>query len=326
MVEMKPSAVSRQLSALLLLFAGPLAGQTSLSIYSDGRVVVRRTLPQALEKGRNTVTLRLEDLDPATLFSPDSSVALVSAVFTATGFASGANPPRIDFLAYGRYVDSVAPLLVALAVATLLGGLPRRGVRKILLVSGVSTLAVGLTLLGVDGSLKLQRSVNPIRLPAIFALVSDVHGRINTSSALVLFQAVTLGATALMIALALLASRQPKVAVMAVLALFVVVGGFDLAAIGPTEKTTSQGVAFEQKLSSLPAKVVAFDLDGLKQVGYYGLPFWMNKPEFVGFHSTDAKLPDAQVFVAPPGWSPPAARGLHLFGFDPLSRRNIWVK
>src|SRR5216117_3843559 len=79
MVEMKPPAVSRQLSALLLLFAAPLAGQTSLSIYSDGRVVVRRTLPQALEKGRNTLTLKLEGLDPATLFSPDTSVAVVAA-------------------------------------------------------------------------------------------------------------------------------------------------------------------------------------------------------------------------------------------------------
>src|SRR5205807_7267281 len=63
-----------------LAVAVPLAGQTSLSIYSDGRVVVRRTLAQALEKGRNTLTLKLEDLDPATLFSPDSSVALVSAI------------------------------------------------------------------------------------------------------------------------------------------------------------------------------------------------------------------------------------------------------
>ena len=65
--------------ALLVLLAGPLSGQTSLSIYTDGRVVVRRTLAQTLEKGRNTVTLKL-DLDPATLFSPDSSVALVSAI------------------------------------------------------------------------------------------------------------------------------------------------------------------------------------------------------------------------------------------------------
>lgn len=58
----------------------PLAAQTSLSIYSDGRVVVRRALPQPLQKGRNALTVRLEGLDGATLFSPDTAVALVSAV------------------------------------------------------------------------------------------------------------------------------------------------------------------------------------------------------------------------------------------------------
>jgi hypothetical protein len=69
-------------SLVLAIVAGvaPLAGQTSLSIYSDGRVVVRRTLPQALQKGRNTFTLRVEGLDGATLFSPDTTVAVVSAV------------------------------------------------------------------------------------------------------------------------------------------------------------------------------------------------------------------------------------------------------
>ncbi len=56
------------------------AGQVSLSIYGDGRVVTRRSLPQTLEKGRNTLTLKLDGLDPATLFSPDTAVALVSAV------------------------------------------------------------------------------------------------------------------------------------------------------------------------------------------------------------------------------------------------------
>jgi hypothetical protein len=66
-------------AVLLMLFGLPLAAQTSLSIYRDGRVVVRRTLPQALERGRNSLALRLEALDPATLFSPDTSVSVVSA-------------------------------------------------------------------------------------------------------------------------------------------------------------------------------------------------------------------------------------------------------
>jgi hypothetical protein len=68
--------------ALAMMFAviAPGAAQTSLSIYSDGRVVVRKTLPQPLQKGANTLTLRLDNLDPATLFSPDSSVTVVSVV------------------------------------------------------------------------------------------------------------------------------------------------------------------------------------------------------------------------------------------------------
>ena len=67
---------------VLAMAAGvmPLVGQTSLSIYSDGRVVVRRTLPQALPKGRTNLALKLEGLDPATLFSPDTSVAVFSAL------------------------------------------------------------------------------------------------------------------------------------------------------------------------------------------------------------------------------------------------------
>jgi hypothetical protein len=85
---MKPSAISLQLSAVALatLLAFPVAGlgaQTSLSIYSDGRVVVRRTLPQPLQKGRNLLVLQLEGLDPATLFSPDTAVTLTGATVRA---------------------------------------------------------------------------------------------------------------------------------------------------------------------------------------------------------------------------------------------------
>ncbi len=81
---MKPSAISRHLSAVSIAFGvlctGPtLSAQTSLSIYSDGRVVVRQTLPQGLQKGRNLLTLQIDGLDPATLFSPDTAVTVTSA-------------------------------------------------------------------------------------------------------------------------------------------------------------------------------------------------------------------------------------------------------
>jgi hypothetical protein len=51
-------------------------------------VLVRRTLPQALQQGRNNLTLRLEGLDPATLFSTDTSVSVASAT---VHYASTAN-------------------------------------------------------------------------------------------------------------------------------------------------------------------------------------------------------------------------------------------
>jgi hypothetical protein len=53
-------------------------------------VVVRRTLPQALQQGRNALTLRLEALDPATLFSTDTSVSVSSATVRYPSTASDA--------------------------------------------------------------------------------------------------------------------------------------------------------------------------------------------------------------------------------------------
>lgn len=76
---MRLSAFGFRLSVGFLLMGTPLGAQTSLSIYRDGRVVLRRTLPQALQQGRNALTLRVEALDPATLFSPDTSVSVSSA-------------------------------------------------------------------------------------------------------------------------------------------------------------------------------------------------------------------------------------------------------
>jgi hypothetical protein len=54
--------------------AAPLSAQTSLTIYNDGRVLVRRTLQTAIPKGASTQRLPLGALDPATLFSLDSTV------------------------------------------------------------------------------------------------------------------------------------------------------------------------------------------------------------------------------------------------------------
>ena len=69
---------TRVAGLLLLLGAAPAAlfGQTSLTIYNDGRVLVRRTVPLTLPKGPSTQRVTLGALDPATLFTLDRDVTL----------------------------------------------------------------------------------------------------------------------------------------------------------------------------------------------------------------------------------------------------------
>ena len=63
-------------SPLPRFLASPLQAQTSLTIYNDGRVLVRRSVSATLPKGSSTQRVTLGALDPATIFSLDSSVDL----------------------------------------------------------------------------------------------------------------------------------------------------------------------------------------------------------------------------------------------------------
>src|SRR4051812_31332432 len=63
--------------ATALAVPSVLAGQTSLTIYNDGRVLVRRELPAKLPKGTSTQRLGLGALDPASVFALDPDVTLL---------------------------------------------------------------------------------------------------------------------------------------------------------------------------------------------------------------------------------------------------------
>lgn len=70
-----------RLAAGLLLLASPAAAQRSLTIYQDGRVMIRATLPLRLSQGLSSQRLALGFLDPASIFSPDPEVAIVGAAY-----------------------------------------------------------------------------------------------------------------------------------------------------------------------------------------------------------------------------------------------------
>jgi hypothetical protein len=72
--------------AAMILALATLAGvagraQTSLTIYNDGRVLVRRTLPVRVPSGISTQTVALGLADPSTLFSLDPAVNVVRASY-----------------------------------------------------------------------------------------------------------------------------------------------------------------------------------------------------------------------------------------------------
>jgi hypothetical protein len=72
--------LSRKAGCLLLLAAAGgarLEAQTSLTIYNDGRVLVRRELAMAVPKGSSTQRVALGPVEPASVFSLDSSVTLL---------------------------------------------------------------------------------------------------------------------------------------------------------------------------------------------------------------------------------------------------------
>ncbi len=63
------------------VLAAPLSAQTSVTIYNDGRVLVRREVAVAVPKGSSSHKVSLGPLDPASLFPLDSGVAITRASY-----------------------------------------------------------------------------------------------------------------------------------------------------------------------------------------------------------------------------------------------------
>ena len=108
----------------------PLAAQTSLTIYNDGRVLQRRVMPVAVPAGSSVHQLLLGQLDPGSLFALDSGVVITGsrydpavdlemALSRASGYRAGTGStpggslpspvrPRMDErrALQGRYEDA----------------------------------------------------------------------------------------------------------------------------------------------------------------------------------------------------------------------------
>jgi len=67
--------------ALLISAGSGAAAQVSLTMFNDGRVLVRRTVPAELKKGDSEVSVAIGQVDPGTVFSLDSSVTILGSSY-----------------------------------------------------------------------------------------------------------------------------------------------------------------------------------------------------------------------------------------------------
>ena len=71
------------LGAAALVHARPAGAQSGVTIYNDGRVLVRRTLPTAVPRGTSQQRVELGPVDPSSLVSLDQGVVINRALFDA---------------------------------------------------------------------------------------------------------------------------------------------------------------------------------------------------------------------------------------------------
>jgi hypothetical protein len=81
-MKRRTSLTALALAAIPALVAAQSTG-TSLTLYNDGRVLVRRTLPLDVPRGNSTQRLALGPIDPGTVFPLDAGVAFGTGAFDA---------------------------------------------------------------------------------------------------------------------------------------------------------------------------------------------------------------------------------------------------
>ena len=70
--------------AVLMLSPAPAAAQQSLTIYNDGRILMRSTVPSRVPAGSSTHRVAAGFLDAGSVFSLDSAVAIMGASYDAS--------------------------------------------------------------------------------------------------------------------------------------------------------------------------------------------------------------------------------------------------
>ncbi|HET7602534.1 MAG TPA: hypothetical protein VFK36_05915 [Gemmatimonadales bacterium] len=189
------------LAALALAGAAPLSAQQSLTIYNDGRVLMRQSFDVKVPGGTSRASVNIGAADPASVFALDPGVSISHAVFegmlseadvmrravgqelrfvTVRPSAAGAVPDTIR-----ATVLSADPLRLRLADGSITFSMPGHALYPAELAGGEPSLALDLSSKSALERLRLGYFTSGARWSAGYAVILDKAGaRVSGSAAL----------------------------------------------------------------------------------------------------------------------------------------------
>jgi hypothetical protein len=189
------------LTALALASAAPLSAQQSLTIYNDGRVLMRQSFDVKVSSGTSRASVSIGAADPASVFALDPGVSISHAVFegvlseadvmrravgkeirfvTIRPSAGGAVPDTIR-----ATVLSADPLRLRLPDGSVTFSMPGRALYPAELAGGEPSLALDLSSKSALDQLRLGYFTSGARWSAGYSVILDKSSaRVSGTAAL----------------------------------------------------------------------------------------------------------------------------------------------
>lgn len=227
------------------------------------------------------------------------------------------NPGRLDYYAYGRYLEVFSPPLVGLAIAHLaiIKSISRRHLIYIALAAGALTC---LTVVAVGGWRFLEGK------PLAALSVSGIAWAIDVDKQT--FPVVVATASAIVMLLLVGAMHKRGWAICLIWILFcgaaVTVGEFRTMRV--LDRPWAERITLQDLLETLAPSDLSYDTNNSSLYGRNGYQFALPTTRFNFFSSEDA-MPDSDLVIARKEWSQGALSGARMVAGDMSLDEAVWV-
>jgi hypothetical protein len=187
-------------AALALAAAAPLSAQQSITIYNDGRVLMRQSFDVKVAAGTSHASVAIGAADPASVFSLDPAVSITRATFEGAlseenvlrrsvgqviRFVTPAGRPGAAADTIEATVLGVGPLRLKLGDGSVMFSAPGRALYPAALAGGEPMLALDVVSKSAEDHLRLGYFTEGARWIAAYSVVLDkTTARVTGTAAL----------------------------------------------------------------------------------------------------------------------------------------------